>query len=350
MPELEKTRQYNAAKMSTMIPRSPAPVEPAAPASTGVIRSLAQLLEAAEERGVSTELLRREAQDNRNFPLRLPLALLDRVEHWSMDDPILRQVLPSAAETQPVAGYGDDPVGEAGLQDGALLKKYAGRALLITTQACDVHCRYCFRRSFDYGVAQESDNYADAFARLTADDTVHELILSGGDPLTLSARRLQAIVEAAEQIPHLHTLRLHTRSAIVHPARVTPALLDLLAATRLHVVCVVHANTAQEIGPASAHALQQLNTAGVMLLNQAVLLAGVNDSVETLADLSRRLFACGVLPYYLHQLDPVAGAAHFPVSDGKARVMLDTLRAKLPGYLVPKLVRESAGEASKTPL
>lgn len=343
-------RQYNAARMTRMIPRSKTPDAPAAQRQAGVIRHRKQLMEHARARGADPKAIRTLDSAATDFPLRVPVALLDQVQDWGADDPVLRQVLPTALERQNVAGYVDDPVGEAQRQDGALLQKYAGRALLITTQACDVHCRYCFRRNFDYAAAQAPGNYDAEFAALAADDSIRELILSGGDPLTLSTRRFSAIVRAAEHIPHLRTLRVHTRSAIVHPARVTRPLLDTLAQSRLRVVVVVHANTAQEIGATAEQALQALANSGAMLLNQAVLLAGVNETVEAQIALSNRLFDCGVLPYYLHQLDPVAGAAHFQVSDAQAQVMLDALRARVPGYLVPKLVREIAGAPAKTPI
>lgn len=315
-----------------------------------MIRNPRQLRAHAKARGAGPDALRALDTPHSDFPLRIPLALLDRVRNWDADDPVLRQVLPTAEEQADVAGFVDDPVGEAQRQNGALLQKYAGRALLITTQACDVHCRYCFRRSFDYATAQAPGNFDAEFAAIADDDSIQELILSGGDPLTLSTRRFGAIVRAAEQIPHLQTLRIHTRSAVVHPARVTQPLLELLRQTRLRVVVVVHANTAAELGPAAEQALRALSDSGAMLLNQAVLLAGVNDTVESQVALNRRLFDCGVLPYYLHQLDPVAGAAHFQVSDAQAQVMLEALRARVPGYLVPKLVREIAGAPAKTPI
>lgn len=340
--------------MSAMIPRTlPGDAHAQAPQQvprTGVIRSLDALLRQARARGADDAELRSNCDDAPDFPLRVPLALLDQIENWTADDPVLRQVLPSPREHDAVPGYTTDPVGEAQHQDGALLRKYTGRALLVTTQACDVHCRYCFRRSFDYGNAQEAGNYDAAFASIAADTSIHELILSGGDPLTLSLRRLRNIVEAAEAIAHLETLRIHTRSAIVNPARVTKGLASLLANTRLQVICVVHANTVQELGPAAQASLQKLSASNAMLLNQAVLLAGVNDTAEAQIALSKRLLACGVLPYYLHQLDPVAGAAHFEVPDARARVMLESVRASLPGYLVPKLVRELPGASAKTPL
>lgn len=284
------------------------------------------------------------------FEFRAPAALVDRIQAGAIDDPILRQILPTRQERQRAPGDSLDPVGESGRAQGALLRKYAGRALLITTQACDVHCRYCFRRHFDYAAARAPRDFRAEFEQLRDDPGIGELILSGGDPLTLSNARLATLVQQAESVPHLHTLRIHTRTAVVKPERIDTALCQLLANTRLKTVVVTHANCAQELGDSAQHAASQLRAAGATLLNQAVLLRGVNDCADAQAALSRRLFDCGILPYYLHQLDRVAGAAHFFVPDGEARVILRALQATLPGYLVPKLVREVPEQPSKTPV
>ena len=291
-----------------------------------------------------------QVDEQTDFAFRLPEALRRRIRAEDPADPVLRQVLPTRLEQLRAPGDSMDPVAEAALADGALIRKYAGRALLITTQACDVHCRYCFRRHFDSAAARSDRDFGPAFEQLQADDTLRELILSGGDPLTLSNARLRKIVHRAGAIDHLTTLRIHTRSAIVRPERVDAGLCALLQGTRLRVVVVTHANCAAELGPDAADAMARLQATGATLLNQAVLLRGVNDTVTAQVDLSRRLFACAVLPYYLHQLDPVAGAAHFSVPDDEARVILRQLEAALPGYLVPRLVREIPGEPSKTPL
>ena len=223
--------------------------------------------------------------------------------------------------------------------------------LLTATGACAIHCRYCFRRHFPYGEANPAaGQWRPALAYLGADDSIGEVILSGGDPLTLSDRRLSEFVSQLGAIPHVRRLRVHTRLPIVLPERVTAELLDWLSATHLKTVVVVHANHANEIDGGVRAALLRLRECGVTLLNQTVLLRGVNDCVRTLEDLSLALFDAGALPYYLHALDRVRGAAHFEVEEAAACAILAELNARLPGYLVPRLVRELAGAAGKTPL
>jgi L-lysine 2,3-aminomutase len=286
------------------------------------------------------------------FEVRVPEAFLARMRPGDPFDPLLRQVLPLAAEGEAVPGYVADPLAEVGHTPArGLIHKYAGRVLLIASPACAVNCRYCFRRHFPY--AENSPSRAQwerTLDTLRDDPTIREAILSGGDPLAASDRRLGWLVARLEAIPHLTRLRIHTRLPVVIPDRVDDALLGWLAATRLQKVVVLHINHANEIDDAVIVACARLREAGVTLLNQSVLLRGINDSVETLADLSERLFEAGVLPYYLHVLDPVAGAAHFDVADDEARELVAGLRAELPGFLVPRLVREIPGEASKTPL
>ena len=286
------------------------------------------------------------------FPLRVPRGFIARMRHADADDPLLLQVLPRPAELDDVPGYRFDAVGDADARTASgVLQKYAGRALLIATGSCAIHCRYCFRRHFPY--AEETaaaGRWREALARLGADETVSEVILSGGDPLSLSTARLAELGEGLAGLPHIRRLRIHTRLPVVLPERVDGELLDWLAGLELERVIVLHANHANELDHAVAEACLRLRASGALLLNQAVLLRGVNDDVDTLADLSNRLMACGVLPYYLHQLDRVAGAAAFEVDDAHARQLAEGLRARLPGYLVPRLVREIAGADAKTPL
>lgn len=264
-------------------------------------------------------------------------------------DPLLLQVLSQTAETQAVAGFGNDPVGElAASAAPGIIHKYAGRALIIATQACAIHCRYCFRREFPYashaqGRLQPALNY------LAQRPDIHEVILSGGDPLMLDDDRLDRLITDLEQIPHLHTLRLHSRLPIVIPQRVTPQLLARLERSRLQVISVVHSNHPAELDSAVDAALRALRTLGPVL-NQAVLLAGINDSVQTLAALSQALFRSGTLPYYLHLLDKVEGAAHFDLSEERAVALHTALQAQLPGYLLPRLVRDIPGRPHKTVL
>ncbi|WP_240936148.1 EF-P beta-lysylation protein EpmB [Billgrantia bachuensis] len=286
------------------------------------------------------------------FEIRVPEAFLARMRHGDPNDPLLHQVLPLAAEGESVPGYVTDPLAEAEHTSGpGLIHKYNGRVLLIASPACAVNCRYCFRRHFPY--ADNSPSRAQwerSLETLHNDPSIHEAILSGGDPLAASDRQLAWLIERLEAIPHLKRLRLHTRLPVVIPDRVDDALLGWLGATRLQKVVVLHINHANEIDKAVIDACARLKAAGATLLNQSVLLRNVNDSVDALAQLSERLFEAGVLPYYLHVLDPVAGAAHFDVPDEEARELVAGLREELPGFLLPRLVREIPGEASKTPL
>lgn len=288
--------------------------------------------------------------DRTAFRMRVPRPFVARMRRGDPDDPLLRQVLPRAEEHVDVDGYGFDPVAELGNGvDGGVLRKYAGRALVITTGACGVHCRYCFRRHFPYVETRASaDDWHAPLSALAADPSVDEAILSGGDPLSLSDRRLARLVSGLDAIPHLRRLRIHTRQPVVLPMRVDGDLMHWLSASRLQKIVVVHVNHAAEIDDSVVAALDRLRDCGATLLNQSVLLRGVNDSSRVLAELSERLFEAGVLPYYLHALDPVAGAAHFDVGDARARALLAELQARLPGYLVPRLVREVPGRPSKT--
>ncbi|WP_445158179.1 EF-P beta-lysylation protein EpmB [Halomonas sp. E14] len=286
------------------------------------------------------------------FEVRVPEAFLARMRPGDPHDPLVRQVLPLSAEGESVPGYVADPLQEAAHTPGpGLIHKYAGRVLLIASPACAVNCRYCFRRHFPYDANSPSRaQWEGSLDTLRSDPSIREAILSGGDPLAASDRQLAWLVERLEAIPHLERLRLHTRLPVVIPDRVDDALLDWLGNTRLQKVMVLHINHAQEIDQAVVEACARLKAAGVTLLNQSVLLRGVNDSVAALAGLSERLFEAGVLPYYLHVLDSVAGAAHFDVPDEEARELVAGLRTVLPGFLLPRLVREIPGEASKTPL
>jgi EF-P beta-lysylation protein EpmB len=282
------------------------------------------------------------------FRLRVPEPFIRRMRYGDAGDPLLRQVLPLDVERRVVAGYGVDPLEEARFTvAGGLIGKYHGRALLIAAPDCAVHCRYCFRRHFPYEAHAAPRLPLAALAALRANASVQEVILSGGDPLLLKDARLAELVDAIAGIAHVQTLRIHTRTPVVIPSRVTAALLALLAATRLRVVVVVHVNHAAEIDEDLAGALVRIAGTGATLLNQSVLLRGVNDDVAALVALSRALFAARVLPYYLHQLDAVAGAAHFAVDDAAAVALAAGMRAALPGYLVPRLVRERAGANAK---
>lgn len=285
------------------------------------------------------------------FPLRVPRYFARLMRRGDPHDPLLAQVLPTLAEHVERVGYVQDPVGDLdAVRENALLQKYHGRALAITTGACAVHCRYCFRRYFPYAEQSSLRHWQAAMKTLATMPDVNELILSGGDPLSLSDRRLATLLDDAARLAQLQRLRLHTRLPVVLPERVTRELCEMLHESRLDVVVVIHANHPNEITPELGCALAQLRRAGAMLLNQAVLLKDINDDADTLVRLSESLFAVGVMPYYLHLLDPVAGAAHFDVDEPHAKTLMTRLCARLPGYLVPKLVREIAGEPNKTPI
>jgi EF-P beta-lysylation protein EpmB len=260
-------------------------------------------------------------------------------------------VLPTAAELESVPGFVADPLGErSALRSPRLLHKYRGRALLITTQACAIHCRYCFRREFPYSEQVESGRWDEALRELAGDSSLEEVILSGGDPLSLGDARLESLLDALGEIPHLRRLRIHTRHPVVMPTRITTRLCELLRWLPWPVVMVVHANHPNEIDHEVKAAFRLLREAEVTLLNQSVLLRGINDSADVLALLSEALFDAGALPYYLHMLDRVNGTAHFEVEESRAREIARELAARLPGYLVPRLVREVAGADAKVPL
>lgn len=287
-----------------------------------------------------------------DFPVFAPPSYLRRIRRGDPRDPLLRQILPVADEALDVPGFAHDPVGDAAATlHAGVLQKYEGRALLVTTGACAIHCRYCFRRHFPYEEVPHSDAAWDAaLARIAEDPAIHEVILSGGDPLMLVDSRLKQLVNKIVAVSHVTRLRIHTRLPIVVPSRVTEEMLEWLTGARLTPVVVVHANHAQELADDVAEAINRLSAPGVMLLNQAVLLRGVNDSVKAQQALSERLVELGVVPYYLHQLDRVAGAAHFEVPITEGRRIVSELRQRLPGYMVPRYVQEQPGEASKTVL
>jgi L-lysine 2,3-aminomutase len=288
----------------------------------------------------------------RQFSLRVPRGFAARMHKGDARDPLLRQVLPVGAETDAVPGFRTDPVGDltAEVVPG-VLHKYHGRVLLVLTGACAIHCRYCFRRHFPYGRSSPArDHFESALGYLRDHPAITEVILSGGDPLSLPDAHLADLAARLATIPHLRRLRVHSRLPIVLPERVDEALLSWLTGTRLSPVMVVHANHAREIDACVARALARLRRAGVTVLNQSVLLAGVNDELDVLVALSERLFEVGALPYYLHLLDPVAGAAHFDVDPHRARRLFEGLSRALPGYLVPKLVWERPGAPYKVPV
>lgn len=300
--------------------------------------------------GLPEELREGARRAARSFPIVVPMPFLGRMRRGDPRDPLLRQVLPLDAELAAVSpGYSEDPVGDRSATEApGLLRKYRGRALLITAGACAVACRYCFRRHFPYEDSSASlGPHRAAVGAIERSPDLEEVILSGGDPLMRSDRWLAELVQELDRIPHLRRLRIHTRLPIVLPDRVDAGLLDWLAATRLAPTVVVHANHPNELDHATGDALLRIVRAGVPVLNQSVLLRGVNDDADVLVDLSRRLLDVRVIPYYLHQLDPVAGAAHFEVAVDRGLEIVAELRVRLPGFGVPRYVREEAGAAHK---
>ncbi|WP_083608106.1 EF-P beta-lysylation protein EpmB [Teredinibacter haidensis] len=308
-----------------------------------------QLLDALQLDAASLPEMKKAAE---LFPLRVPRSYLARIKKGDLNDPLLRQVLPLGMETLATEGYTIDPLGEKQSNPApGLVHKYRGRVLLIAAPQCAIHCRYCFRRHFDYNANTPSrEKWQEAFQYIMDDPSIEEVILSGGDPLALSDRQLGWLYKKISQIPHITRIRIHTRLPIVVPSRITTELLNILRQSPLPTVMVTHCNHPQEIDVHVQQMFKQLKGVTVTILNQAVLLKSINDNAPIQATLSKRLFSCGVMPYYLHLLDKVSGAAHFNVEEGAAKRIYNELLATLPGYLVPKLVREAAGAKSKTPV
>ena len=288
-------------------------------------------------------------QAAREFPVFAPLDFIRRMEPGNPHDPLLRQVLPLGLESRLEKIDLEDPLEEASaIQVPGLLQKYAGRALLIASGTCAIHCRYCFRRHFPYQKTPRSlAAWQPALQMLAEDPSLEEILLSGGDPLTLVDSQLDALMSQIDRIEHVRRLRIHTRLPIVIPERVTKNLVANLKGKRMTTFVVVHANHSAEIDDGVGLALRRLIDEGITVLNQAVLLKGVNDSLDALVGLSRQLVNVGVLPYYLHQLDRVAGASHFEVPVTQGRQLVNAMRDRLPGYAVPRYVIEKPGGSSK---
>lgn len=300
--------------------------------------------------GLDSNLLPDALRANQEFSLRVPHSFVARMERGNPDDPLLRQILPLGKECQPSEGYSLDPLAEQSQSPcEGVIHKYKGRLLLIPSSACAINCRFCFRRHFPYGDNQlGGEKWQQSIDYIAADSSIKEVILSGGDPLATNDKRLKKMMDALSTIDHVETLRIHTRFPIIIPERITDELLGWIAGSRLKPVMVIHCNHPREINESVNDALAKLHKAGVVLLNQSVLLRGVNDNAGTLVDLSQALFHAGVLPYYLHLLDSVHGTAHFNVPETEALQLMDEFMALCPGYLVPRLVREVPGEPCKT--
>ncbi len=287
----------------------------------------------------------------RLFPLRVPRAFVARMQPGNASDPLLLQVLTAREEFITAPGFTHDPLDEQRSVVPGLLHKYRNRALLLVKGGCAVNCRYCFRRHFPYQDNQGNKaNWLQALDYIRQHTELDEIIFSGGDPLMAKDHELSWLLDQLEDIKHIRRLRIHTRLPVVIPARITATLCQRLGSSRLQVLMVTHINHANEIDPPLRDSMARLKQAGVTLLNQSVLLRGVNNDADVLATLSNALFDAGILPYYIHVLDKVQGAAHFMVDDDEARQLMKGLLSRVSGYLVPRLTREVGGEPSKTPL
>jgi lysine 2,3-aminomutase len=284
------------------------------------------------------------------FPLNLPRRLAEKIVPGTLDDPILRQFLPTVAEMVRRPGFVEDPVQDATFceSESRLLRKYSGRALLLTTKVCAMHCRFCFRQHYAY--QPQEREYAVELKLIAEDPSITEVILSGGDPLSLSNQRLETLFRSLESIDHVKLVRFHTRFPVGIPERIDPQLLKLLAESPLQFWFVLHVNHPTELDDDVIAAMQALQRVGVPVLTQTVLLRGVNDRVEVLKELVERLIFGGIRPYYLHQLDPVAGGGHFEVTREEGLALVEKLRKVVPGYAVPRYVEEIPGKSSKSPV
>ena len=302
-----------------------------------------QLQNAVRDPGQLADILGIEVEDiDTGFPLLVPRSYLARMKSGDPQDPLLRQVLPVGTELLKQPGYSTDPVAEQSIKGPrGLIQKYRGRVLIVTTGSCAVNCRYCFRRHYPYDSQRLSrDDWQALYEHIAGDCSITEVILSGGDPLMLNDRTLSSVTSELAAIPHLTTIRFHTRLPVVIPDRICDALLEWVDACSKQLVFVTHINHPNELDDSLSHALLLLKASGSTVLNQSVLLKGVNDDAAILTGLSRKLFSAGVLPYYLHLLDPVQGAGHFDVDERAGKHLIRQMSAELPGYLVPKLARE----------
>jgi len=296
------------------------------------------------------EVIKLELLNKPKFSLNLPLRLASKIKKNDLNDPIFKQFVPLNEELKITNGFLKDPVGDINCKSSAkLLHKYEGRVLLVTTSACAMHCRYCFRQNFDYET-MTGFLFTEELKLIAEDDTIQEVLLSGGDPLSLSNEVLKNLIFNLSNIPHVKRLRFHSRFPIGIPERIDEEFIEIIQNSNCQIYFVLHVNHPNELDEAIYSAVKKLQKAHAIVLNQSVLLFGVNDDVDTLVNLSNCLIDNGILPYYLHQLDRVQGAAHFEVSEEKGLHLIAMMSKKLPGYAVPKYVREIEGQASKTPI
>lgn len=317
---------------------------------TELSHSISSTSELLSRLGLNVQDLSERQQAARDFPLKVPESFVARMNYGDPEDPLLTQVLPCATELRDDNAYSPDPLEESKYnQVPGIVHKYRNRVLLIVSPNCAINCRYCFRRHFPYEENRQSkQQWQQALDYIRSREEINEVIYSGGDPLAANDQFLSWLTERIAAIRHIKRLRIHSRLPVVIPSRVDNRLLDWLGGTRFKPIVVLHINHAQEIDQSLQTAAQRLLDQGIQVLNQAVLLRGVNDNAPSLVSLSERLFESGVMPYYLHLLDPVAGASHFDIPEQQAQDLYRQMQAQLPGYLVPKLVRDKPGEPSKT--
>ncbi len=301
--------------------------------------------------GLNLEQLEKHYCLIKNFPLRAPREFVQRIKQGDINDPLLKQILPIQAELNVTPGYSHDPLAEQNKKmPPGILHKYYGRVLLMINGNCAIHCRYCFRREFPYNKQSTLSNWQPALDYIEKDSSIKEVILSGGDPLILKDEQLQKLIAELNKIPHLKRLRIHSRIPVVLPQRMTNNLINIINSSKMQTILVIHCNHSQEIDSTVANKLKSAINSGIMVFNQTVLLKGINDSSTILAKLSEDLFAIGVIPYYLHVLDKVSGTAHFDIGKKQVQHIMAELLKALPGYLVPKCVREIPGKPAKVPM
>ena len=317
---------------------------------TELSHSISSTSELLSRLGINVQDLSERQQAARDFPLKVPESFVARMNYGDPEDPLLTQVLPCAAELRDDNAYSPDPLEESKYNPvPGIVHKYRNRVLLIVSPNCAINCRYCFRRHFPYEENRQSkQQWRQALDYIRSREEINEVIYSGGDPLAANDQFLSWLTEQIAAIRHIKRLRIHSRLPVVIPSRVDYRLLDWLGSTRFKPIVVLHINHAQEIDQSLQTAVRRLLDQGIQVLNQAVLLRGVNDNAPSLVSLSEELFESGVMPYYLHLLDPVAGASHFDIPEQQAQDLYRQMQAQLPGYLVPKLVRDKPGEVSKT--
>ncbi|WP_198522477.1 EF-P beta-lysylation protein EpmB [Pseudoalteromonas sp. 3J6] len=301
--------------------------------------------------GLSSQVHENDIKARSLFPVRVPLPFIKKIRHGDANDPLLLQVMPRHQEFLTKSGFNKDPLLEQDNNQPGLLHKYKSRVLVMFKTGCAVNCRYCFRRHFPYQENQlNKRSLIDALSYIKADKNINEVILSGGDPLMAKDDAISWFLDELEQIPQIKRMRIHSRLPVVIPARITEQLCERLAKSPLKIIFVNHINHANEIDSDFKNAMNMLKQANVLLLNQAVILKDVNDTVDAQINLSEALFDANVLPYYLHLLDKVEGASHFDIDEAQAVKIMAELLETLPGFLVPKLVREIGGQKSKTPI